>query len=397
MITKHLLRSAFNFALGQAEHNCALFNGRCQNHTSVNNFYEPCDNNQWTSGFWPGQLWLCYEYSHDEKFCHAANDLAETFLYRIEKKIEVDHHDMGFLYTPSCTASWMLSKNTDAKKAALLAADQLLLRFQPKGGFLQAWGEMGKSENYRFIIDCLMNTPLLFWASKETGSTRYADIALTHIETCMKYSIRKDGSTYHTFFMDSETGLPSHGATCQGYKDDSFWARGQAWAVYGTALAYRYTKKIEYLEKFKKVLSFYESKLPEDFVPYWDMIFTEGVTEPRDSSSAAIVSCGLLEMASLLEKESQTLLNDQSTAKNLLNEAQKYKASARQMIESLINNYAVKDETVSNGLLLHGTYSKKSPYNTCTPEGVDECTTWGDYFYLEALTRLNNPEWKSYW
>ncbi|HOE07647.1 MAG TPA: glycoside hydrolase family 88 protein [Treponemataceae bacterium] len=397
MISHSELDTAFQYALKQVKKNIALFKGRCQNHTSVNNFYEPCDNNQWTCGFWPGQLWLCYEYSKEKIFIDAAGHLVESFLHRIENKIEVDHHDMGFLYTPSCTASWMLSNNTDAKKAALLASDQLLLRFQPKGGFLQAWGEMGKKENYRFIIDCLMNTPLLFWAAEETGRSNYADIAVTHIETCMKYSIREDGSTYHTFFMDSETGLPSHGATCQGYKDDSFWARGQAWAVYGTALAYRYTKNPAYLEKFKKVVSFYESKLPEDFIPYWDMIFTEGNTEPRDSSSAAIVSCGLLEMASILEQEGRTLLDDPGDAKKVLNEADRYKASAQRMVESLIKNYAVKDEDVSNGIVLHGTYSKKSPYNTCTPEGVDECTTWGDYFYLEALTRLNKPEWKSYW
>ena len=397
MLSNSEVDSAFQYALKQVKKNIILFKGLCENHTSVNNFYESCENNQWTCGFWPGQLWLCYEYSKDKLYNDAANFLVKSFLHRIENKIEVDHHDMGFLYTPSCTASWMLTKNPEAKKAALLAADQLLRRFQPKGGFLQAWGEMGKRENYRFIIDCLMNTPLLFWASKETGNSTYADTAVIHIETCMKYSIREDGSTYHTFFMDPETGLPSHGATCQGYKDDSFWARGQAWAVYGTALAYRYTKKPMYLEKFRKVVSFYESKLPKDFIPYWDMVFTEGDTEPRDSSSAAIVSCGLLEMASLLEKEGQTVLDDEKTAQNLFKEAEVYKDSAHKMIKSLINNYGVKDENLSNGILLHGTYSKKSPFNTCTPEGVDECTTWGDYFYLEALTRLNNPEWKSYW
>lgn len=397
MISNIEIDSAFEYALKQARRNIELFNGQCQNHTSINNFYSPCENNQWTCGFWPGQLWLCYEYSQDEKIRDAANHLIKSFLFRIENKIEVDHHDMGFLYTPSCTAAWNLCKNTDAKKAALLAADQLIYRFQPKGGFLQAWGEMGIKENYRFIIDCLMNLPLLFWASKETDNSKYADIALIHIATCMKYSLRENGSTYHTFFMNPETGLPSHGATCQGYKDDSFWARGQAWAVYGTALAYRYTKNVEYLDTFKKVFSFYESKLPQDLVPYWDMVFTTGDTEPRDSSSAAIVSCGLLEMASLLDKEVEKNTFNIDRKKELQVQAEKYKTSARNMMEILIKNYAVKEESVSNGIVLHGTYSKKSPYNTCTPEGVDECTTWGDYFYLEALMRLHNSQWISYW
>lgn len=172
----------------------------------------------------------------------------------------------------------------------------------------------------------------------------------------------------------------SHGATCQGYSDDSFWARGQAWAVYGTALSYKYERKPEYLASFRRVLKFYTEKLPSDLVPYWDMIFTSGSQEPRDSSSASIVACGLLEMARHVADE----------------EGRVYISLARQMMKSLVDNYSVKDPSISNGQVLHATYSKKSPYNTCTPEGVDECASWGDYFYMEALTRLNT-DWKSYW
>jgi len=170
------------------------------------------------------------------------------------------------------------------------------------------------------------------------------------------------------------------GETCQGYNDDSFWARGQAWAVYGTAISYRYTKNPDCLEAFRKVLSFYTSKLPGDLVPYWDMIFTSGDVEPRDSSSASIVVCGLLEMSELVSDD----------------EAARYISLAKKMLKSIVDNYSVKDNNVSNGLVLHATYSKKSPYNTCTPEGVDECASWGDFFYLEALTRLSK-EWNSYW
>ena len=148
----------------------------------------------------------------------------------------------------------------------------------------------------------------------------------------------------------------------------------------GTAISYRYTRDPECLKAFEKLLPFYLSKLPADMVPYWDMVFTSGDTEPRDSSSASIVACGLLEMSALVGDE----------------DAQKYTSLAKQMIKSVVDNYSVKDHTASNGLVLHGTYSKKSPYNTCTPEGVDECVSWGDYFYMEALTRLNK-DWVSYW
>ena len=372
-------RKALDVAAGQVERNLAEFTDSCQNHSSVNNIYPKCNNDQWTCGFWPGEVWLSYEHTGNEIFKKAALHMVDSFDARIRNKIAVDHHDMGFLYTPTCVAAYKLTGDEKAKEAAILAADQLISRFQPVGGFIQAWGAMGEPGNYRYIVDCLLNLPLLYWAEEVTGDKKYGEIALKHITTCLKYSIREDGSTYHTFFMNMETGGPDHGETCQGYKNDSCWARGQAWGVYGTAISYAYTKRPEYLDAFRKTAAYYLEKLPEDMIPYWDMIFTEG-DEPRDSSSASIVACGFLEAAKYLPEE----------------EAVKYRKLAAQMLKSLVDNYAVKDFTKSNGLVLHGTYSKKSPYNTCTPEGVDECVSWGDYFYMEALTRFSK-DWEMYW
>ncbi len=363
----------------QVVRNLPAFTYRCQNHSSVNNFYAPCDNNQWTCGFWPGEICLAYEHTHNEILIHAAQIQVESFLSRIENHIEVDHHDMGFLYSLSCVSVYKLTGNTYSRQAALLAADQLVSRFQRVGGFIQAWGEMGARENYRFIIDCLLNLPLLYWASEETHDGIYRDIAIRHTKTCLANSFRPDGSTFHTFFMDLESGEPVRGETCQGYRFDSSWARGQAWGLYGLALSYRYTKDENCIALFRKALNYYLSRLPHDLVPYWDLIFTSG-DEERDSSSASITACGLLEISKYLEKE----------------EAEKYVSLARQMIKSLFDSYRVTDPAKSNGLVLHGTYSKKSPYNTCTPEGVDECVSWGDYFYMEALTRLKGP-WDLYW
>ena len=265
------------------------------------------------------------------------------------------------------------------KNAAIAAADQLLTRYQPSGRFLQAWGTMDDPDNYRYIIDCMLNVPLLYWAAQVTGSDHYREIAAAHTATTLANSFRPDGSTYHTFFMNPD-GTPKGGRTCQGYKDDSFWARGQAWGVYGSAIGYTYTHDEKFLEVFRKALAFYLSRLPEDMIPCWDMLFAPESGEPRDSSSAAIVACGLLEAAKYVDET----------------EAAQWRTLARQMLASLTANYAVKPGTLGSGQLLHGTYSKKSPYNTCTPEGVDECTSWGDYFYMEALTRLTK-DWEMYW
>lgn len=378
-VSREQAAEALDRAVEQIRVNLPLYAGRCQNHSSVDGVYPACENDQWTCGFWPGELWLAYERTGDRAFLDSARELVGSFDRRIREKIQIDHHDMGFLYTPSCVAAWKLTGDERARDAAVLAADQLLTRFQEKGGFFQAWGPMGEPSNYRYIIDCLMNLPLLYWASEITGDGKYAELAHRHTATCLANSFRPDGSTFHTFYMRPD-GSPDRGETCQGYRADSAWARGQTWGIYGSALSFRYTKNPEFLNVFRKALDFYLSRLPEDMVPYWDLIFTDGSGEPRDSSSAAITACGLLEAAQYLPN----------------GEAEKCRELAGQMVSSLIQHYTLPEAVPGAGLLLHGTYSKKSPYNTCTEEGVDEFVSWGDYFYMEALTRLTT-DWKPYW
>ncbi|WSH69007.1 glycoside hydrolase family 88 protein (plasmid) [Rhizobium ruizarguesonis] len=379
-ITDQEVKAALDLAVEQIRRNLPVFTHASQNHSSVGNYYPAVANDQWTAGFWPGELWLAFEHSGEAVFRDAAQIQVQSFLHRIVNRIETDHHDMGFLYSPSCIAAWKLVGDEDGRKAAILAADQLIERFQPIGQFIQAWGRKGVAEEYRYIIDCLLNLPLLYWASREAGDPKYREIALIHARTTLANSVRPDDSTYHTFYMDPVTGAPVRGATKQGYKDDSAWARGQAWAIAGMALSYRYERIEEYRQTFDRLLAFYLNRLPADMVPYWDLVFSDGDGEPRDSSSASIAACGLLEMADLVEPEP----------------AARYRTLARRMMKSLADHYAVKDPTVSNGLVLHATYSKKSPFNTCRGEGVDECVSWGDYYYMEALTRLSRS-WSSYW
>ncbi|MBU1175436.1 MAG: glycoside hydrolase family 88 protein [Alphaproteobacteria bacterium] len=378
-ITATEIADAMDAVVAQVRRNLPEFTYAAQNHSSVGNFYPQVPNTQWTSGFWPGSIWLAYEATGERIFRYAAQIHVQSFLNRIRNRIETDHHDMGFLYSPSCVAAFKLVGDEDGRQAALLAADQLLDRFQQKGQFIQAWGPMGAPDNYRYIIDCLLNLPLLHWASAESGRDIYREKALAHAHTTLANSIRPDNSTHHTFYMDPETGAPVRGRTAQGYRDDSAWARGQAWAIAGMAACHRYEPDQRYVDTFDRLLDFYLRRLPDDLVPYWDLTFTDG-DEPRDSSSAAITACGLLEMADLVEGA----------------RAEELRALAARMVGSLWRDYAVRDTRVSNGFVLHGTYSKKTPYNTCTGEGVDECVAWGDYYYFEALTRLTR-KWTSYW
>lgn len=387
VINREDIEGAMGIALEQIERNLEEFTYRFKRAFSTNGFYDATGNENWTTGFWTGQIWLAWEQAVKsgktelaERLKKAGEIQIDSFLKRIDEKDGVDHHDMGFLYSPSCVAGYKLIGSEKGKEAAIKAADQLITRFHPVGEFIQAWGPMDQPENYRFIIDCLLNLPLLYWASEETGDPKYRDIAEKHIHTAIANVIREDYSTWHTFFMNMETGEPDHGATCQGYRDGSAWARGQAWGVYGTAMAYRYTKRKEYIEDFKHVTGYFLEHLPSDLVPYWDLEFGEGSNEPRDSSSASIAACGMLEMAEYMDPE----------------DAKYYTEIARKIMKSVVDNYAVKSLDESNGLVLHSTYSKKSPYNTCTPEGVDECNIWGDYFYMEALTRLDG-KWEPYW
>lgn len=386
VITDDEIKEALDFSTKQVVANLPEFTYKFQKAYSEDNFYQPIENNYWTTGFWTGEVWLAYEYAL-EHAPHLAEELKkvgeihiDSFLDRIDRKIEVEHHDMGFLYSPSCVAGYKLIGSEKGKEAAIKAAEQLITRYHPIGEFIQAWGAMDEPGNYRLIIDCLLNLPLLYWASEETGDLKYREIAEKHIHTAIKNVIRDDYSTWHTFFFNMQTGEPDHGETCQGYRNGSAWARGQAWGIYGSALAYRYTGRKEYIEIFKGVTNYFMEHLPKDMVPFWDLEFTDGDDQPRDSSSASIAACGMLEMIKSLDGEEKAL----------------YKKYAMQLMKALFDNYAVKDPSMSNGLVLHSTYSNRSPYNTCNHYGVDECNSWGDYFYMEALTRLHK-DWTLYW
>lgn len=371
-VNKSNFQSGIDYAVSRVDEGMKIFKETYPHSASVNGIYGENTNTDWTNGFWSGMLWLAYEFTKDEKYRNAAMYQVESYYQRILEKIEVDHHDMGFLYLPSCVAAYKYTGDETARKAALLAADNLCSRFQEKGQFIQAWGQLGIADNYRLIIDCLMNVPLLFWAAEETGREAYRKIAEAHLNTTARVIMREDAGTYHTYYFDLQTGKPLYGVTHQGYANDSIWARGQAWGIYGFALAYRHTGKDIFRERFLRITEKFFQHLPEDNVPAWDMIFTDTETQ-KDTSAAVIAVCGILEMAKLC-KISQCFVE-----------------KALVMMETLQKNYFTTDIPNSNGILKHAVYSM--PHNN----GVDECNIWGDYYYMEALMRIMNPEWKSYW
>lgn len=379
-ITDTEIKTALETAIRQTKSCLPRFSKEFKHIFSDHNFYSAAPNNQWTNGFWTGELWLAYENSKDDSFRQAAMMQVESFLDRIQQEIETDTHDLGFLYSPSCVAAYKLTGDSTARKAALLAAHKLAGRFHEKGQFLQAWGSLTDKSNYRLIIDCLLNLPLLYWASEETGNPRYANLARAHFETALKVVIRPDSSTYHTYYFDPETGKPLKGVTHQGYSASSAWSRGQAWGVYGIALGYRYNRDPRYKEIFDSVTEYFLDHLPKNRIPYWDFTFTDGSDEPRDSSALAVAVCGLLEMADCTEGE------DSKACLHI----------AKCLMKPLVDLCAAKSPEESNGQLLHGVYGRKTPYNDCIDHGIDECNLWGDYYYVEALTRLSK-KWNSYW
>ena len=375
-LTREEVTAAMDRVADQVRCNMEYFGTRFPSSATRNQTYGVIDNIEWTDGFWTGLLWLCYEYTGDDAFKNLALKNVDSFLNRVEKRIELDHHDLGFLYSLSFVAGYKLTGSAEGRKAGLLAADKLMERFQEKGGFIQAWGELGARDNYRLIIDCLLNIPLLHWAFLETGKPVYRNAAMRHYEAACNNVIRDDASAYHTFYFDPETGEPLKGVTRQGYSDDSAWARGQAWGIYGIPLNYRYVKDDSAFNLFKGMTNYFLNRLPEDEVCYWDLIFTDGSNQSRDSSAAAIGVCGIHEMLKYLPE----VESDKNT----------YRHAMHCILRSLMERYTAPEIKPGNPVLLHGVYSWHSG------KGVDEGNIWGDYYYMEALMRFYK-DWNLYW
>ncbi|MFT4210820.1 MAG: glycoside hydrolase family 88 protein [Microbacterium sp.] len=341
---------------------------------AANGFAEGA-NRGWTTSFWPGMQWIAWELTGEDVFRDAASAHAADFGRRVHDGEDLDTHDLGFLYSLACVAPSRLLGDSAARAAALDAAGHLMRRFLPSAGIVQAWGDLADAaQRGRTIIDSLMNMPLLTWAARETGDPLFAEAVARHTDQLRRHILRPDGSTFHTFYWDAETGEPLRGATEQGAFDDSCWARGQAWGIYGFALNHRATGDPALLAASRTCAEYFLAHLPADGVPYWDLVYTDGSDAPRDSSAGAIAVCGLYELAALDPAH-----------------AARWREAADRILASLAEDYAPAQPADSDAVLLH------SVYDLPKDVGIDEGTLWGDYFYLEALMRAARPDWRPYW
>lgn len=334
----------------------------------------------WEGGFWTGINYLCYELSEDKFFLEAARASRHRFADRLFKKPETLDHDIGFLYILSCVADYKITGDEEAKKIALGAVEELAKRFNQAGNFIKAWNTWDESDAFnvenrgRIIIDCMYNLPILFWASEVTGNEKYKKIAVAHADTCAKYIIREDYTTFHTYVFDPVTGAPKYGRTHQGYSDESCWSRGQAWTIGGYTYAYAYTGDPRYLEIAKKCTKVFIDRVEEDYIPMWDFDVPDKNAEPRDTSAASIMIASILELSKYVNEE----------------ESKYYIAYAEKTLESLYINYSSRNLLEEEGLLLHATGHKPNNNN------VDVSLIYGDYYFVEAVARLLNKTVR-YW
>lgn len=342
----------------------------------------------WTSGFFPGNLWYFYKLTNDEKWKNEAikrTEVLDTIQYW------KGNHDVGFIMNCSYGNGYRFGNQKEYKDVLVQTANSLITRFNEKAKVLKSWERFrswnGKLWDYPVIIDNMMNLELLFEATKLTGDAKFQNIAVEHAKTTMKNHYRKDFSSYHVVNYDTVTGEALSKKSAQGYADESSWARGQAWGLYGYTVCYRYTKNKLFLDFAENIANYIlnQPNLPNDKVPYWDYFANSKdlVPEckynpadyeviPRDASAAAVTASALFELAQY-SKNSEEYLNSANLILNSL-------SSPNYMVKDGINQYFILDHSVGS-----------IPHHT----EIDVPLVYADYYFLEALYRkekIDNKE-----
>lgn len=318
----------------------------------------------WCSGFYPGSLWLIYGATGDKDIKEEAE---KRLAIQEKEKHYTGNHDLGFMMFCSFGTAYNLTKNPAYKDVIITSASSLSTRYRPSIKAIQSWDS---SSNFKcpVIIDNMMNLELLEWVSKNGGEQKFHNIAVEHANTTLKNHFRPDYSSYHVLDYNLRTGGVDRKVTHQGYSDESAWARGQAWGLYGYIVMYRFTKNAVYLSQANNIARFLlnHPNLPEDKIPYWDFDAPDIPNAKRDASAGAIMASALLELAQYTKGQQK----------------KQYISSAEKMIQSLASP-AYKAPLGKNGgfLLQHsvGHLPNKSE--------VDVPLTYADYYFLEALTR----------
>jgi beta-galactosidase len=326
------------------------------------------DKPNWFAGFTCGELWYMYDITGNEELKKRAIADAD---HLIKYSSLDDTHDLGFIFFNSCVKAYQHTGEKKYRDAAIDAARMLARRFNPKGNFIRAWGKLGTDDREGWmIIDTMVNIELLFWAAKETGDYNLYDIAYKHAITTMSESIRENYSSYHLIEFNSKTGVVEKKGTHQGYSDESTWARGQAWGIYGFATAYKYTGDKRFLAASINMSEYFLNNLPDDMVPYWDLDL-KGDSVARDASASAIASSGFF------------ILSDVTSSKE---DHLKYLSLAEKITRSLRDKYLFTNSKRKNeeGILLHTVYNYGKGW------GVDESYPTGDFYFIECLKKYSD-------
>ena len=328
---------------------------------------DPC---WWTNGYWPGMLWLMYKDTKKEKYRVVAEKI-EDLLDGAMTKFEGLCHDVGMQWYPSSGFNYKITGNYRSKIRAIHAATLLAGRYNPRGRFIRAWDSWNEDTTGWIIIDCMMNLPLLYWASKEVGDPRFKFIAIDHADTVLKSQLRPDGSFNHIGVLDPYNGELLETPRGQGYASNSSWSRGQSWGLYGFALSCIHTGYYKYLEvALKSARYVLEQLVKNDFVPFVDY---RQPAEPKkiDTSAGMIAACGLIALAGIENNpEKEFCLT-----------------GAMNILQKLEAEFVDWDPN-TDFIVKMGTSLYHSQDQLHVP------LIYGDYYFLEALSKLRNPEFE---
>lgn len=360
----HDFQKPFQMLIEKGERMIVQIGDKSPHVAKSDGIYDDMRHDWWTSGFWPGLLWILHDMTGKQLFKDAAWGWDEKLEQKMMQANNF-HHDVGFQFLPTAVIKHQLTGDQDGLRRGLFAANFLAGRYNMAGRFLRAWNQdkLGWS-----IVDSTMNLSLLFWAARTSGDPRFMHIAKAHADTVVNYFIREDGSVRHIVNFDPETGEYLGAIGGQGAGPDSAWSRGAAWALYGMANCYRETQEVKYLRAAQRVANAFLANLPEDSVPHWDFRAADDLeNEPRDTSAGACAASGMLELAALLPSL----------------EGRVYQRAAKRILMSLHLNYATWDMPEHEAILLHATGHKPAGDN------VDVSLIYGDYFFVEAIAKLN--------
>ena len=335
-------------------------------HGSKDGVYVP-EGPGWVGGFYTGLNYLCYDFSGDEAYRKKAEEASITLKNMFYQDKQVYNHDLGFTFLLSYYQDYLLTGSEASKQVVIDAGDALLARAREPLGYIRGWNQWGNSKygqenNYRMIADSMCNIPLLFICTELTGDEKYAEGAVRHARLTQQYLVRNNYTSAHTFVFTPD-GEPKYEQTHQGAYDSSCWARGQAWIINGMAFAYAKTGDASFLDTAKNCIDTYLLKTEADLVPKWDLDYQRMASEPRDSSAAGIIACGMMQIYDETGDEF-------------------YYEAAKRLFTSLYENYSTKDDADNEGIILHATGHMPNKQN------VDVSLIYGDYYFAELADRL---------